>query len=241
LHCQHLDRVRNFVRRTASIFGPALAIVALTQLEGCDSTHPAYDQQGPDPRAVISNREAFEKQPNLETWEPLRAELLKTPTGQVVESSVQALTEQAVPERLLNAGAVDLAAADWPGTMKWVREYNVASTTDPSARGRQMVSGTAHLAWLMLALRANYVRDAVDLSHTDLRDDARFIGQAMNLANVDFSASRLSGGTWRNANVGGALFAGATIAGELRCISCSFGSLRYPGTLTLINGQWVSR
>jgi hypothetical protein len=213
----------------------------LSLLEGCGATRQSYDQQGLDPKAVISNMEAFEKQPTLETWGPLRAEILKTPTDQVIESSVEALTEQPVAARLLNAAAVDFAAADWSGTMKWVRDYNVASGTDPAARGRQMVTGTARLAWLMLALRASYVRDAVDLSHMDLRDEAGFIGQAMNLANVDFSASRLSGGTWRNANVGGALFSGATITGNLRCTSCSFGSLRYPGSLTLINGQWVPR
>jgi hypothetical protein len=208
-------------------------------LHGC-AARPQNDQQTVDPHVVIANMEAFEKNPSMETWGPIRAELLKTPADQVIESSVQALTEQPVPSRLLNAAAVDLGASDWAATMKWVRQYNVAASTDPSARGRQMVSGTARLAWLMLALRANYVKDAADLSRTDLRDDAAFIGQSMNLANIDFSSSRLNGGTWHNANVGGALYAGATVTGVLRCTACTFGSLRYPGTLTLISGQWVS-
>jgi hypothetical protein len=215
------------------------AVVALLPLQGCGAARQSSDQS-PDSRAVVSNMERFEKEPSLETWSPIRAEL-KTPSEQVVESSVEALVDQQLPRRLLNAAAVDLAAADWPGTMRWLRQYNVAAGTDPSANGRQTVRQTASLIWLMLALRASYVKEAVDLTHTDLRDDSAFIGQSMNLANIDFSAGRLSGGTWRNASVGGALFSDATTAGALQCLSCSFGGLRHSGTLTLINGQWVSR
>ncbi|MBV8373254.1 MAG: pentapeptide repeat-containing protein, partial [Candidatus Eremiobacteraeota bacterium] len=213
---------------------PFVASVALALLPAC-AAHSQDDQRSPDPHVVISTMQAFEKQPGMDTWAPIRSEL-RAPSDQVIESSVEALTEQDIPSRILDAAAVDLAAADWTGAMRWVRQYNVAAGTDPSATGRGTVNRTARLAWLLLALRASYVRDAVDLSRTDLRDDAAFIGQAMNLSNVDFTGSRLTGGTWRNANLGGALFVGAVTAGALHCASCGFGSLRYPGTLTLVNG-----
>ena len=49
----------------------------------------------------------------------------------------------------------------------------------------------------------------------------------------------LAGGTWRGTNVGGAQFASASIEGPLRCANCTFGSVRYPGVVTLAAGQWA--
>lgn len=172
---------------------------------------------------------------------PLRTALLENPNdGALASTIVEALSQQPIPAPVMNAAAVDLANADWLGTMRWIRLYNVAARLGARPVDRQVVLSTAQLAWLMLALRANYAKDATDLSRTDLRDDARFIGQAMNFANVDFSGASLSGGTWRGANIGGAQFEGVTVAGELRCVACSLGSERYPGTLKLVEGHWAA-
>lgn len=169
----------------------------------------------------------------------MRGPLLQTPpNAAVVSTAVEALAATSVPERVLDAAAVDLATADWPGAIKFARQYNVAARTDGSAHGRRTVSATARLAWLLLALRPSYAKDSVDLTHADLRDGAGFVGQAMNLTNVDFSGASLAGATWRNANVGGANFASASITGMLRCADCTFGNVRYPGVLTLAGGQW---
>jgi uncharacterized protein YjbI with pentapeptide repeats len=171
----------------------------------------------------------------------LRIALLTTPPNVAVESSlVEVLAEAPVSDRVLDAAAVDLATADWPGAMKWIRQYNVAARTEASARGRGAASVTARLAWLMLALRPSYAKDPVDLTHADLRDPAPFVGQAMNLTNVDFSGAVLSGGTWRGANVGGAQFSAVSIGGTLRCANCTFGNVRYPGVLMLAGGQWAA-
>ena len=171
---------------------------------------------------------------------PLRAALFDSPADPALESSViDALARQPVPVRVLDAAAVDLATSDWAGTMKWVRAYNVMAQTNPAPAGRTTVAATAHLAWLLLALRAAYAKDAVDLTRTDLRDADAYIGQAMNFANVDFSESRLSGGQWHGSNVGGASFSNVLLNAPLQCSGCTFGSVKYPGTVALRNGQWV--
>lgn len=222
------------------LLASAIAIVTFVQLTGCAQLRQSDDQPQLNARTLISDIDAFEKQPTAATWEPIRVALLNTPSNAAVESTVvESLAQRPVPQRILNAAAVDLATVDWTGAMKWIRQYNVAAGTDPSARGRQMAGATARLAWLMLALRANYAKDSVDLSYTDLRCDAPFVGQEMNLANVDFSGSRLLGGTWRRTNVGGAAFAGVTLAGDLHCVACSFGGLRHSGSFALVNGRWV--
>jgi hypothetical protein len=218
----------------------ALALVALIS-SGCGANRQPADPRGYDVQQAVGAFDAFQKHPTEQTWGPVRAIVLKSHAGPaLVSSAVEALSAQPVPTRVLDAAAVDLATNDWPATMKWIRQYNVVARTDRSLRGRQVVAATARLAWLMLALRANYARDAVDLTHTDLRDSAEFVGQAMNLENVDFSGSTLRGGTWRSANVLGALFSGVAVDGALHCDACSFGATKYPGALKLVNDRWVS-
>lgn len=218
-----------------------LAIAALTAAllpAACSAPPRAAD--GFDPRQAVADVAAFQAQPSQRTWAPLRAALLQNPTQHALTASlVEALVEQPVPARVFDAAAVDLATSDWPATVKWIRQYNVVARTDPSAHGRSVVAASARLAWLLFALRANYARDAVDLTSADLRDPAPFVGQAMNLTNVDFSGGLLDGGTWRGSNLLGATFTGATVAGVLRCDDCSFGSSKYPGELRLAGNQWV--
>jgi hypothetical protein len=217
----------------------AIALAALIAAVGCGRT--TRDAERFDTRQFVADVAAFQDRPSEQTWEPLRIALLTTPAKVAVESSlVEVLAEAPVSERVLDAAAVDLATADWPGAMKWVRQYNVAARTQTSARGRGAASATARLAWLLLALRPGYAKDPVDLTHADLRDTAPFVGQAMNLTNVDFSGAVLSGGTWRSANVGGAQFSSASVAGTLRCANCTFGNVRYPGVVRLAGGQWAA-
>jgi len=217
---------------------PAIALALSIAAAGCGRT--AQENAHFDTTAFVGDLAAFQNRPSQRTWEPLRVALVKTPPSGAVESSVvEVLAETPVPDRLLDAAAVDLATVDWPGSIKWVRQYNVAARTDPSPRGRGAVRTTARLGWLLLALRPNYAKDAVDLTHADIRDAAPFVGQAMNLTNVDFSGAALRGGMWRGTNVGGTQFESASIDGPLRCANCTFGNVRYPGVVTLAGGQWA--
>jgi hypothetical protein len=222
-----------------------LPIVALSLLAACggaDSKHPSDQQSPAESTSMGSSIAAFQRNPTVATWEPLHEDVLKGPLTSNDESRiVEVLGSTPIPRRILAAAAVDLASVDWVGSMRWVHQLNVASRTDPSPQGRAMVRNTARLAWLLLTLRASYVNDFVDLAHADLRIDSGAIGQAMNLANVDFSGSELSGGTWHNANVGNAVFNGASVDGVLRCANCTFGSLQYSGSVTLTDGKWVPR
>lgn len=216
----------------------AIALALVPALAGCGRTAP--NSPGFDTKQFVGDLAAFQAQPSQRTWEPLRVALVKSPPNGAVESSVvETLAETHVSDRLLDAAAVDLATVDWPGAVKWIRQYNVVARADPSPRGRAAVRATARLGWLLLALRPNYAKDPVDLTHADFRDSAPFVGQAMNLTNVDFSGAALAGGTWRGTNVGGAQFASASIEGPLRCANCTFGSVRYPGVVTLAAGQWA--
>lgn len=208
---------------------------------GCSSIAQSAQNPNFDAQRVLTDIAAFQAKPSERRWMPLRATLLENPNdGALGSSIVEALSQQPVPAPVMNAAAVDLANADWSGTMRWIRLYNVAARIGARPIDRQIIVSTAQLAWLMLALRANYAKDATDLSRTDLRDDARFIGQAMNFANVDFSGATLTGGTWRGANIGGARFDGVMVAGDLRCVACSLGGEHIPGTLKLVEGRWAA-
>jgi hypothetical protein len=235
---------KKLLSRTLSVLATALLVAAVALLSACGggskrSSDQASATESPSMSPHIA---AFEANPNVATWEPLHEDILEGPLTSADESRiVEVFSTKTISQRIVNAAAVDLALIDWAGTMKWVHQLNVASRTDLSPQGRQMVRNTARFAWLMLTLRASYVTDFVDLSHADLRVQAPFIGQAMNLANVDFSGSELSGGTWRGANLGSAIFNDATVHGVLRCENCTFGSMQYSGTATLTDGKWMAR
>ena len=219
----------------------ALAVAAFALLAACGGVSKRPSDRAPAQSASLAPAiAAFEKNPNAATWENLHAELLKAPIAPAAESRiVGVLAMRTLPRNVLDAAAVDLATLDWGGTVELTRKLNVVARSDPSPQGKAMVGNTSRLAWLMLALRANYAIEPVDLSHTDLRTGAPSVGQSMNLANADFSGSELLGTTWRSSNVTNAIFDGTDVAGVLRCANCTFGTLQYPGTVTLTGGKWV--
>lgn len=199
------------------------------------------NQGGPsESPKMASDIAAFEKDQSLSNWEALHEDILKGPlTGDAESRIVEIFATKPVPRRIVNAAVIDLSTVDWAGTMKWIHQINVAAKIDPE--GAQMVKGTARLAWLMLTLRASYANDFVDLSRTDLKADDPFVGQSMNLTNVDFSGSELRGGKWHNSNLTNATFNGTGVDGALQCINCTWGSLQFPGVVTLTDGKWVPR
>lgn len=93
----------------------------------------------------------------------------------------------------------------------------------------------------MLAIRANYARDFVDLSDADLRSRLPVVGQSTNLSNVDFRRSELSAATWRGAILDRARFGNTKVDGVLQCSGCAFGSGQRLESATLVDGAWVLR
>lgn len=233
------------LRRTRRNHGFACAIAlaaSATLLAACGgvSKRPSVDAASPVP--IAPRLAAFEMQPNRANWLSLHAALLRGPIAPETESRlVEILANDEVPREIFAAAAVDLATLDWGGAMQWVERTNVAARSDPSPRGTRAVANSSRLAWLMLTLRANYANDPVDLTRTDLRAGPPSMGQAMNLQRVDFSHSELAGTTWRSTNLTDALFNGAVVAGTLRCVDCTFGTLQYRGTAVLSDGKWLSR
>jgi uncharacterized protein YjbI with pentapeptide repeats len=102
-----------------------------------------------------------------------------------------------------------------------------------------VVSRTAQLAWLLLALRAGYLDNRTDLSQMDLRDSSNFVGQSMNLTDVNFSGSRLTGTVWRNTNLTHATFNGVAVDGELMCDACVWDYGGAPSSKTFSHGRWI--
>lgn len=154
---------------------------------------------------------------------------------------VDVLATKTISGRILDAMVVDLATADWSGAVRWAYRRNLAARDDGPPRHAIVTSNTSRLIWLLLAVRANYAADFVDLSHAGLASDLPLVGQSANLSNVDFTASVLTGATWRGSNLTKARFRDARVAGALRCTDCTFGNQRYGGTATLIDGKWSRR
>ncbi|MEO6836018.1 MAG: pentapeptide repeat-containing protein [Candidatus Tumulicola sp.] len=227
--------------KTGSAFAAGILAVTLATLAACGGVSKRPDR-GHESAFVPPHVAAFERNPNAANFESLHADLLMGPISSETDSRIVAvLASKDVPRNVLDAIAVDLATLDWGGTMEWAQKLNVVARSDSSPQGARMVRNTSRLAWLMLTLRANYAVDLVDLSHADLKTGAPSVGQAMNLANVDFSGSELAGTTWHNSNLTNAIFGGTVVAGALRCTNCTFGTMQYPGTVTLTDGKWVPR
>jgi hypothetical protein len=227
---------------TRTAFAAALAVAAFATLTACGGVSKRTDRVSSEPTSITPFVAAFEESPTVANWENLHAQLIKAPIAAPTEARiVGVLVAKPLPRNILDAAAVDLATLDWGGTVELLRKLNVVARSDPSPQGVRMVGDTARLAWLMLTLRANYSIESVDLSYTDLKAGTPSVGQSMNLANVDFSGSELRGTTWRNSNLTDAIFDRTDVAGVLRCTNCTFGTLQYPGTVTLAGGKWVPR
>ncbi len=185
---------------------------------------------------------AFEKNPNVPNWKYLHGALSSGPLDARDERRiVDVLVDKVVPARIVDATVVDLATIDWIGTMQWVHERNVSARTNPTLQHTSVAASSARLAWLMLAVRANYADDFVDLSDADLRSRLPQVGQSANLANVDFSGAALNGATWRDSKLVKARFFGTNVAGVLRCIGCTFARGTDPGSAILVDGTWILR
>ena len=219
----------------------SLLIVVSSLLAACGSPSTASPVR--EPAAGLSSAiSAFEKSPNVPNWKILHDAMSSGPLDARDERRiVDVLVDKAVPERIVDATVVDLATIDWAGAMRRVHGRNVAARNDRSPGGTIVASNTARLAWLMLAVRANYADDFVDLSGADLRSGLPLAGQSTNLTNVNFSASELNGATWRDSKLTKARFSHTKVAGVLRCSDCTFAKGRHRGSATLVDGAWILR
>lgn len=232
--------------RTTAARTLAAGLIAAAALAACggvsqrpDRTSAARPQA---PVALAGALSAFERSPDARSWIALHGVLMQGPIAPETESRiVRTLAAQAAPRNVVDAAAVDLATLDWGGTLEWVRKTNLAARDDASPRGASAVRNSSVLAWLMLALRPAYATDPVDLVRADLRFGAPPPKLSLNLAQVDFSHSLLPGGTWYGANLTGARFDEASVAGVLRCVGCTFGTLKFRGAAVLSDGTWLSR
>jgi uncharacterized protein YjbI with pentapeptide repeats len=181
---------------------------------------------------------AFERDPSVVTLEALHRHMrlggLDQPS---LDAIVGAIANNDIEPRIVAATAVDLATYAWGDSFATVRLDNLHAQRDGSARA---VARTAHFAWSMLALRAAYLIQPVDLSGMDLRDRSQFVGQSMNLRSVSFSGSRLSPAAWHDCNLTWASFVRARATGALTCDRCFWRPGGQPQRKTFVRGRWLS-
>jgi hypothetical protein len=196
--------------------------------------------QAPAPRATTLAPfvRVFELRPSIATWDSVHRRMsLEALDERSRTAIVNGLTRgRVVPPRLVDAAAVDLATYGWGGSIETIRQANLRARRHASV---DVVSRTAQMAWLLLALRAGYLDNRTDLSQMDLRDSSSFVGQSMNLTDVNFSGSRLTGALWRNTNLTHATFNGVAIDGELVCDACIWNYGGSPLRKTFSRGRWV--
>ncbi|MBV8149723.1 MAG: pentapeptide repeat-containing protein [Candidatus Eremiobacteraeota bacterium] len=181
----------------------------------------------------------FENNPTVATFEAVHNDILVgSLDASAEERLVNRLMAGGVSDRIVNAVVADLVASDFLGALRWVRELNVTARIGNSSQGSAITRNSARLGWLMLAMRPYDDTGGVDLSHMDLRGNAPFIGQNMNLQGANFSGSYLSGGVWRDSDLSNAVFPRSIAAGPLTCADCTWGSAR--ATLQLHDGRWVT-
>lgn len=221
------------IRRLAIACFCALAAASLT----------ACGKGGSEPAAsptLSADAEKFEQDPTLDRWDVLYRDVLAGSMAQAdLSRTVQALTSRDVPRTVLNVAAIDLSGVNYPTTIKWIHQFNLSTRGDTSPAAVQLAKRTASFAWIMLALRSSYATDYVDLSHADLRDGDKFVGQSMNLNSVDFSGALLPGGAWRNVNLTNANFTGTQVQGALYCVNCTWGTFRDPDTAAFTDVGWM--
>ena len=221
----------------------ALAAFAVLSVYGCGGATSRPDNT-PSPAgtmvsSTLSDIDTFAKNPNETTEEALHVDSIGPVfSADAISRLVKLIAHKDVPRRVLDELAMDMANNDFGATAKWLRMTNVSSRLDSSDEGRRAVKRTALFAWTLMALRAGFDTNYVDLGGMDLRLREPFVGQSMNLFNVSFIAATLPGGEWRSSNLGATKFDQATTDGPLRCVNCTWGSLRTVGTTQLTNGRW---
>lgn len=204
-------------------------------------TRQSIVHQAQAPARTLADLDTFEKDPSEKTLLPLERDMAAAPLAPgVVQRLVTVVANRDLPNRLLNAIVVDLAQYDTTNTIRWLHELNVVGRINPTNDGPAIVRRTAHACWLVLALRANFGRAGIDLTRMDLRDDAQFVGQGMNLSYVDFSSSTLSPGNWRSSNLTASDFENVSVDGALTCSDCKFHGKKVAEKTVLQNGQWVT-
>jgi hypothetical protein len=212
-------------------------VLASMSLFGC--TRYSERIQAPAPKATLAPFvRVFAQRPSIATWDSVHRHMR---LGALDERSQTAIVNgltrgRDVAPRLVDAAAVDLATYAWGGSIETIRRENLRARRQGST---DVVSRTAHLAWLLLALRAGYLDNRTDLSQMDLRDSSSFVGQSMNLTDVSFSGSRLTGTVWRDTNLTHATFDGVAIDGELVCDACFWNYGRAPLRKTFSRGRWI--
>jgi hypothetical protein len=216
----------------------SIALVwSLTLTAGCarytERVDLAVAQPSLAPYAV-----AFERTPSVVAWEALHRHMrLGGLDRRSLDAIVGAIARKDVEPRIVAAAAVDLATYAWGDSLATLRRNNLRAQRDGSERA---VARTAHLAWSILALRATYVFEPVDVSQMDLRDGSQFVGQSMNLHSVNFAGSRLSPAVWHDSNVTWASFVRARAGGALTCDRCVWGPGGQPQRKTFVRGRWIS-
>jgi hypothetical protein len=212
-------------------------VLASTSLSGC----ARYSERiaTTTPKATLAPFvRVFAQRPSIATWEPVHRHMrLGALDVRSQTAIVDGLTRgRDIPPRLVDAAVVDLATYAWGGSIETVRRENLRARREAAP---DVISRTAHLAWLLLVLRAAYLDDRVNLSEMDLRDPSRFVGQSMNLTDVNFTRSRLTGGLWRDTNLTNATFNGAAVDGRLACDNCVWNYGGSPLRKTFAHGRWV--
>jgi hypothetical protein len=181
---------------------------------------------------------AFERTPSVAAWEALHRHMrLGGLDRRSLDAIVDAIANEDVEPRIVAAAAVDLATYAWGDSFATLRRTNLRAQRDGSERA---VARTADFAWSMLALRATYLFQPVDLSEMDLRDASQFVGQSMNLHSVNFAGSRLRPAVWRDSNVTWASFVRARVDGALTCDRCFWRPGGQPQRRTFVRGRWIS-
>jgi hypothetical protein len=204
---------------------------------GCSGkANPAPDHTEPPPMSPVLS--AFEKDPSADTWDDVHQEILKGYLTPYAESRIITFfSTRNVSPAIVNAAAVDLSSNDFSGAIKFLHQENLVAQINPPPNANAVLKKTSYFTWLLLALRSNYDKSGVDLTRMDLTTGADFVGQAMNLVGVDFSAAKLPGGTWRVCDLTGALFNSVSTRGKLVCLNCQWGTVR--ASLRLADGKWI--
>lgn len=190
---------------------------------------------------TLADVAAFESSPDEKSWAVLHGDLLTGPGSLYVTSRiVNVLAKHDLPTPLVNAVAADLWTNDSLDALRSVRQMNVAASRYRTAREARVAERTSRLAWLLLAMRTSDVINVIDLTQMDLRAGGDSVGQGMNVNNVDFSGSKLQGGSWKGANITGTIFNGVHLTSRLTCTDCFWKDFLVNGTLVLSNGRWTA-
>jgi hypothetical protein len=216
----------------------ALVNVCTVALVACSHDASAPPPPAPPNPSVVADMTAFDKNPNPATWAALHADIVTQPPNTYEANVIRTLSSGRVPKDIITDAVVDLAALDWGGAMKWIRNVNLGAR---SGMNTTTVRGSARLAWMMFTMRSSWATDFVDLTRMDLRATSPYLASQVNLNNVDFAQTQITGSTWVGVSLLNASFDGAVIDGPLNCTACSWGSAIMPGTVTLRYGKWVAR